>query len=287
MNHLAFPIASTRLLLHRPPMLLLGSLDESGPDHACGTARLRPDHPLMNPQGLLDPLALVEVLAQLAAASRGYESLREDAPPHIGYLTGVSDFMMHAPAHAGDTLQVSSRPRLTLAEAWVIEGTISHQGRMLAEGTLKLWEDRETAPVQNISEPSTAPDRAKGAAQSMLDSLSRFDLASDRKSVAGEFCFGPEFTGFQGHFPDFAILPGVMLMKMAVLLTELATEKELRVAAIERAKFTRPVYPGQFVQAKVTLESAEEKTILLKATMMSEQAPTASFVLKAAPLARS
>jgi len=66
---------------------------------------------------------------------------------------------------------------------------------------------------------------------------------------------------FQGHFPDFPIMPGVLMVEAmaqaggALLLTEIPDRdsKLMVFAGIEGAKFKRPVTPGDQLRIDVTV----------------------------------
>jgi len=68
---------------------------------------------------------------------------------------------------------------------------------------------------------------------------------------------------FQGHFPDKPIMPGVLIVEAiaqaggALLLTEVPNRDELLMVftGIERARFRRPVVPGD--QLRIEVEAAE------------------------------
>jgi len=72
---------------------------------------------------------------------------------------------------------------------------------------------------------------------------------------------------FQGHFPGFPIMPGVLVIEaMAqaggmIMLTELEDhEKKLAVfTGIEKAKFRRPVTPGDQLRIEVTVPSIRSR----------------------------
>ncbi len=66
---------------------------------------------------------------------------------------------------------------------------------------------------------------------------------------------------FQGHFPQYPIMPGVLMVEAiaqaggALLLTEMADrDQNLMVfSGIERARFRRPVVPGDQLRIEVTV----------------------------------
>ena len=68
---------------------------------------------------------------------------------------------------------------------------------------------------------------------------------------------------FQGHFPDYPIMPGVLVVEaMAqaggiIMLYEIADRNEKLVVftGIERAKFRRPVTPGDQIRMEVEVLS--------------------------------
>lgn len=66
---------------------------------------------------------------------------------------------------------------------------------------------------------------------------------------------------FQGHFPDYAVMPGVLIVEAmaqtagAVVVHSLGFEREKRIVyfmTIEKARFRKPVHPGAMLRMPVS-----------------------------------
>ena len=93
-------------------------------------------------------------------------------------------------------------------------------------------------------------------------------LTCTEEGAIAEKYFGPEEPFFQGHFPDWPLVPGVILIEsMAQTLAYWAafTRPDLRLllAGVEDCKFRRSVQPGQTVRFSVQLE----RVVLSKAVV--------------------
>lgn len=67
---------------------------------------------------------------------------------------------------------------------------------------------------------------------------------TDRKATA-RFLFPESFIGFQGHFPDKKILPGVCQVQAALSTVEKALGRKALLREIVLAKYFAPVGPGE------------------------------------------
>ncbi len=100
-------------------------------------------------------------------------------------------------------------------------------------------------------------------------------LSQTAESVAGEFCFGADFTGFQGHFPEQPVLPGVCLIQAALVLAGPLCSAPPVLQEVVSAKFYSAVMPDCPVQMTCTLIDDT-----LKATVSGEAGRVAEIKLK-------
>ena len=93
----------------------------------------------------------------------------------------------------------------------------------------------------------------------MVDRVTAFE----GRTITAEVFVNPAWTLFHGHFPERPILPGVILVEMIAqtgaligCLQGLVEDgKFMAFSGIEKARFRRPVLPGETVQMTVTLDS--------------------------------
>lgn len=77
---------------------------------------------------------------------------------------------------------------------------------------------------------------------------------------------------FQGHFPDYPIMPGVLVVEAmaqaggALLLTEIPDRdsKLMVFTGIERAKFRRPVVPGDQLRIEINVLQWKSRAVRLE-----------------------
>ncbi|WP_157931339.1 3-hydroxyacyl-ACP dehydratase FabZ family protein [Mycobacteroides abscessus] len=65
----------------------------------------------------------------------------------------------------------------------------------------------------------------------------------------------------EGHYPGFPILPGVLLIDAVRQVAESAQGTRLRLCGIERARFVRPLLPGDEVELTVSVSSRTDRLI--------------------------
>jgi 3-hydroxymyristoyl/3-hydroxydecanoyl-(acyl carrier protein) dehydratase len=101
----------------------------------------------LNGQFVLEP-ALIECLAQTAAAMHGRLARLAGRSPGRGLLVGVSEFGFRASARRDRELELSVEFTNRLGAIWLAHGTVKQDGTVIAEGVLKFYiDDGGTSPV--------------------------------------------------------------------------------------------------------------------------------------------
>lgn len=74
-------------------------------------------------------------------------------------------------------------------------------------------------------------------------------------ALEADFHFGPDFAGFDGHFPGNPILPGIAQI-MAVALTA-RPDGRAKLLQVGRTKFSSMVRPGMTMRVRATVRETE------------------------------
>lgn len=96
-------------------------------------------------------------------------------------------------------------------------------------------------------------------------------VSEDGSTLSALLGFDRSFVGFDGHFPDNPVLPGVVMIQVALTMARIHLKNELRLSQIKKAKFVQPVLADDPVIFEVMLGVGEAK----------EQLPLSAKVVKA------
>ena len=133
------PQPAVNFLPHRPPMCLLDTLLVCD-DSSCRTEALVTATGIMvDGAGLLEPVALVEMIAQSFAAMRGYDDQRSGLPVREGFLVGIRRMELHTTVSVGDRLEIAVQTSAVVGAFAVAEGEVRRGAEVVARGSLKLW----------------------------------------------------------------------------------------------------------------------------------------------------
>ena len=95
---------------------------------------------------------------------------------------------------------------------------------------------------------------------------------------------------FVGHFPDFAIMPGVLIIEAMAQASIILFRKSLSnqqndkntvflLASVNNARFTKPVFPGDQLFIEIIVEKIVSKGAIVQATVKVEEKTVAKASL--------
>ena len=114
------------------------------------------------------------------------------------------------------------------------------------------------------------------------------------QSVVAELDVSPDLPLFQGHFPDYPVLPGVILMEALAqaasfsVLVDRGDEGAIGfLTGIDGAKFRRQVRPGETLRLEGTIVKSSKRLCVaeVRATVDGEVCATATQKYVLAPAA--
>jgi len=115
------------------------------------------------------------------------------------------------------------------------------------------------------------------------------ELEEGKKIVCVKNVSGNEPV-FVGHFPDFAIMPGVLIIEAMAQASIILFRKSLPpqqnykntvflLASINNARFTKPVFPGDQLFVEIIVEKIVSKGAIVQATAKVEEKTVAKASL--------
>lgn len=81
------------------------------------------------------------------------------------------------------------------------------------------------------------------------------------------YLFEAGFPGFDGHFPGRPVLPGVCMLKAAVVTLEDWHATAIRVSEVRKARFLSPLGPGQELEVRCIAHKQTDDSLVAQLTM--------------------
>lgn len=85
------------------------------------------------------------------------------------------------------------------------------------------------------------------------------NIARTESSWSADFIFDPNAPYFKGHFPNFAVLPGVVQLGLAHHFAQAFLRRDFAIGCVKKMKFSRPILPGERI--RFTLEKRADAEI--------------------------
>lgn len=139
MGALSLPLAAEELVPHRLPMRLVDQLLEIDGRNGIVGAQILAECPLVDMNGKLEDIALVELIAQSYAALKGYLDRLQEKPVRQGFLVGIKKLNWLGAVFAGEQLLIKIRTLAELDDFAVAEGEVWRGDMLIANGEVKVW----------------------------------------------------------------------------------------------------------------------------------------------------
>ena len=118
-------------------------------------------------------------------------------------------------------------------------------------------------------------------------------LSFEENKVHAQVHISPDWDVFRGHFPNRPILPGVLMIEMVaqtgaligVLGNMVADDAFLAFTGIDKARFRRPVVPGEILDLHAELISVRRNIYQFKGEALCEGKRALTVEFLASPLA--
>ena len=137
------PLAAERLIPQRPPLCAIDCLTEYHGGQGVVEATLPSQGIFIRDDGTVDPMVIVEIVAQSFAAVKGYENLLEGDRVRKGYLVEIKRFEFYEPVYGGDRLFIVTNKVGETDDFTLAEGKAIRNREIIASGNLMVWVPKE------------------------------------------------------------------------------------------------------------------------------------------------
>lgn len=117
---------------------MIDALETCTQENASTSFTVRPDNIFIE-NGILQEAALVENIAQTAAAHMGYTCQQENKPVPVGFIGAVQNLVIHALPTVNDELHTEIVIKNQVFNATIIAGTIVLNGKPIAGCEMKIF----------------------------------------------------------------------------------------------------------------------------------------------------
>jgi predicted hotdog family 3-hydroxylacyl-ACP dehydratase len=122
----------------KAPFVMIDQLIETDETITRTTFRVREDNIFVE-EGILREPALVENIAQTAAARAGYLVQKENLPVMVGYIGAIKDLEIFILPKINDILETEIEIKNQVFDVTLIAGTVRCNGIVLAQCEMKIF----------------------------------------------------------------------------------------------------------------------------------------------------
>jgi predicted hotdog family 3-hydroxylacyl-ACP dehydratase len=131
------------LIPQRPPFVMIDELICSDEIRTRTSFIVREDN-IFTTDGELTEPALVENIAQTAAARAGYDAMSNNAPVMVGYIGAIKDLEILFLPRVGDVLETEIEIVNQVFDVTLIRGSVRLSGQEVAKCEMKIFISKNT-----------------------------------------------------------------------------------------------------------------------------------------------
>lgn len=131
----------TKLMLHRPPMLLVDKvLEVINGKFARTLFEIKSDNIFLDKNNVLKRAAQIEIMAQALAAANAFDSKQNNKPTQKGFLVMLKNINFYNDAKCGDILECHINIVDFIAQTHIAQSKLFKQdGTLLSEGEIRIY----------------------------------------------------------------------------------------------------------------------------------------------------
>jgi predicted hotdog family 3-hydroxylacyl-ACP dehydratase len=126
-----------QLLPQRPPFIMIDHLTHFDRIFTSTCFTVRPDNVFVE-DGILNPCALVENIAQTCAARMGYVNLVNSDNVKLGFIGSVRHLVVGRDVKVGETLHTTIEVVSEVLQLTLVNATIKIDGEVVVEAEMKI-----------------------------------------------------------------------------------------------------------------------------------------------------
>jgi 3-hydroxyacyl-[acyl-carrier-protein] dehydratase len=127
----------TSIIPQRAPFVMVSSLLEATEDGFETSYTISEDNIFIE-EGLLQEPALIENIAQTAAAGFGYLNSQSDGEPKLGFIGAISKLKVHALPKVGSIIHTTVTVMFQMENIFLIKGVNKDEHKTLLECEMKI-----------------------------------------------------------------------------------------------------------------------------------------------------
>lgn len=139
------PVDASRVIPHKPPMLLIDRLLKIGDRVSLSELTVRRDMIFVDDNGRLDDASYPEIISQAVAAQEGFRRIGGSNPLVEGFLLGVKKLEILGESRVGDTLRISLFKASRFGDFGILDGEVYNGATLVARGEIKVWQNSSGA----------------------------------------------------------------------------------------------------------------------------------------------